>query len=304
MITQVHKMKQETRLRGDQVVSSLRLEIEQAMGLKFPERNGEAIVRFEESVEIPRAAETLMRGLYRDPERVRQGFKLLHQETGSMIDILMPRRSRLREWADFLPERPKDAESFLKETKDQLLIREQRLVQAERELVSQLQDSGLEEVFPVTLDVFGICTFRDPSVKLFLKPLGRLAEILQINPEVLRQAVRVHFLFLLLLISGADLDGQVYARGAEEEIIHWLASIYTVRYLKSQSIELTQAYQEWVKAWGGKTPNQSLLNERVGEKLRAALVFWRRQSNIGWEECWHIINQLERPESANVIGFN
>jgi len=296
-------MKQETRLRGDQVVSSLRAEIEQAMGLKFPERNGEAIVRFEESVEIPRAAETLMRGLYRDPERVRQGFKLLHQETGSLLDILMPRRSRLREWADFLPERPKDAESFLKETKDQLLTREQRLVQAERELMSQLQESVLEEVFPVALDVFGICTFRDPSVKLFLKPLGRLAEILQINPEVLRQAVRVHFLFLLLLISGADLDGQVYARGGEEEIIHWLASIYTIQYLKSQSTELTQGYQEWVKAWGGKTPNQSLLNERACEKLRAALVFWRRQPNIGWEECWHIINQLERSESSKVMGF-
>ena len=285
------------------MVSSLRLDIEQAMGLKFPERNGEAIVRFEESVEIPRAAETLMRGLYRDPERIRQGFKLLHQETGSLIDILMPRRSRLREWADFLPERPKDAESFLKETKDQLLLREQRLVQVEQELVGQLQESGLEDVFPIPLAAFGICTYRDPSVKLFLKPLGRFAEILQMNPELLRQAVRVHFLFLLLLIAGADLDGQVYARGGEDEVIHWLASIYTVRYLKSQSTELIQCYQEWVKAWGGKTPNQSMLNERACEKTRAAMVFWRRQMNIGWEECWHIINQLERPESSN-LGFN
>ena len=172
------------------MVSSLRLDIEQAMGLKFPERNGEAIVRFEESVEIPRVAETLMRGLYRDPERIRQGFKLLHQETGSLIDILMPRRSKLREWADFLPERPKDAESFLKETQDQLLIREQRLVQAERDLVGQLQESGIEDVFPIPLAAFGICTYREPSVKLFLKPLGRVAEILQMNPEVLRQAVR------------------------------------------------------------------------------------------------------------------
>ena len=286
------------------MVSSLRLDIEQAMGLKFPERNGEAIVRFEESVEIPRAAETLMRGLYRDPERVRQGFKLLHQETGSLIDILMPRRSRLREWADFLPDRPKDAESFLKETKDQLLIREQRLVQAERDLVGQLQESGLEDVFPIPLAAFGICTYRDPSVKLFLKPLGRFAEILQMNPELLRQAVRVHFLFLLLLIAGTDLDGQVYARGGEDEVSHWLASIYTIRYLKSQSTELIQCYQEWVKAWGGKTPNQGMLNERACEKMRAAIVFWRRQLNIGWEECWHIINQLERPESSNVMGFN
>ena len=286
------------------MVSSLRLDIEQAMGLRFPERNGEAIVRFEESVEIPHAAETLMRGLYRDPERVRQGFKLLHQETGSLIDILMPRRSRLREWSDFLPDRPKDAESFLKETKDQLLLREQRLVQAERDLVGQLQESGLEDVFPIPLAAFGICTYRDPSVKLYLKPLGRFAEILQINPELLRQAVRVHFLFLLLLIAGADLDGQVYARGGEDEVIHWLASIYTIRYLKSQSTELIQCYQEWVKAWGGKTPNQGLLNERACEKIRAAMVFWRRQLNLGWEECWHIINQLERLESSNVLGFN
>lgn len=285
-------------------MSSLRLDIEQAMGLRFPERNGEAIVQFEESVEIPRAAETLMRGLYRDPDRIRKGFKLLHQETGSLIDILMPRRSQLREWADSLPERPKEAESFLKETADQLLKREQCLAQAERELVGQLQESGLEDVFPIPLAAFGICTYRDPSVKLFLKPLGRFAEILQINPESLRQAVRVHFLFLLLLIAGEDLDGQVYVRGGEDEVIHWLTSIYTIRYLKSQSTELIQSYQEWVKAWGGKIPNQSLFNERECEKTRTTMVFWRRQLNISWEECWHIIGQLERPESSKGMGFS
>ena len=278
-------------------MSSLRLEIEQAMGLKFPERNGESIVRFDESMEIPRAAEMLMRGLYRDPERVRQGFKLLHHETGSLIDILMPRRSRLREWADSLPDRPKDAESFLKETTDQLLVREQRLVQAERDLVDQLKESGLADVFPIPLAAFGICFYRDPSVKLFLKPLGRLAEVLQMNPESLRQAVRVHFLFLLLIIAGTDLDGQAYSRGGDDEVIHWLTSVYTVRYLKNQSTELIQCYQEWVKAWGGKSPNQSLINERTCEKTRATMVFWRRQLNIGWEECWHIINQLERSET-------
>ncbi|MDP4158428.1 MAG: hypothetical protein Q8911_01515 [Bacillota bacterium] len=285
-------------------MSSLRLEIEQAMGLKFPERNGEAVVRFEESMEIPRAAETLMRGLYRDPDRVRQGFKQLQHETGSLIDILMPRRSRLREWADSLPDRPEEAESFLKETTEQLLIREQRLVQAERDLVDQLHECGMDDVFPIPLAAFGICSYRDPSVKLFLKPLGRFAEIAQINPESLRQVVRIHFLFLLLLIAGADLDGRVYARGVEDEVIHWLTSIYTMRFLKSQSKELIQCYQEWVKAWGGKMPNQSVFTERVSEKTRAAMIFWRRQLNISWEECWHLVNQLERPESSNITGFN
>ena len=304
MITRIHRMKEETRLRGGSVVSSLRLEIEKAMGLKFPERNGEVIVRFEESMEIPPAAEALMRGLYRDPDSVRQGFKLLHQETGTLIDILMPRRSRLREWADSLPERPKEAESFLKETADQLLKREQRLVQAERELVGQLQESGLEDVYPIPLGAFGICSYREPTVKIFLKPLGRFAEIAQINPELLRQTVRVHFLFLLLLIAGVDLDGQVYARGGEDECTHWLTSIYTIRYLKSQSAELLQCYLEWIKAWGGKMPNQSLLNERECEKTRAAMVFWRRKTNISWEECWRIINQLERPGNSNSMVFN
>ncbi len=286
------------------MVSSLRLEIEKAMGLRFPERNGEVIVRFDESVEIPSAAETLMRGLYRDPESVRQGFKLLHQETGTLIDILMPRRSRLREWADSLPERPKEAESFLKETADQFLKREQRLVQAERELVGQLQESRLEDVYPIPLAAFGICTFREPAVKIFLKPLGRYAEIAQINPEPLRQAVRVHFLFLLLLIAGADLDGQVYARDGEDEGIHWLASIYTIRYLKSQSKELLQCYLEWIKAWEGKMPNHSLLNERECEKTRATMVFWRRKSNISWEECWRIMSQLEGTGNPNSMVFN
>lgn len=283
-------------------MSSLRLEIEQAMGLKFPERNGEAIIRFEESMEIPHAAETLMKGLYRDPERVRQGFKVLHQETGSLIDILMPRRSRLREWADALPDRPKDAEFFLKQTTDQLLIREQRLIQAERDLVDLLKECGLEDVFPISLSAFGICTYRDPSVKLFLKPLGRFAEIVQMNPETLRQAVRVHFFFLLLLIAGADLDGQVYSRGGEDEIIHWLTSVYTMRYLKNQSTELIQCYQEWIKAWGGKPPNQSLVNERTCEKMRATMVFWRRQLNITWEECERIINQMERSDGNPLMN--
>lgn len=286
------------------MVSSLRLEIEKAMGLKFPERNGEVIVRFEESMEIPSAAETLMRGLYRDPDRVRQGFKLLHQEIGSLIDILMPRRSRIREWIDSLPERPKEAESFLKETAEQLLKREQHLAQAERELVDQLHESGLEDIYPIPLAAFGVCTFRDPTVKIFLKPLGRFAEICQLNPEQLRQAVRVHFLFLLLLLAGADLDGQVYARGREEEVIHWLTSSYTIRYLKSESKELLQCYQEWVKAWDSKMLKQSLLNERECEKTRATMVFWRRQPNISWEECWHVINQLERLGSPNTMVFN
>lgn len=282
----------------------MRLEIEKAMGLKFPERNGEVIVRFEESVEIPQPAETLMRGLYRDPDRVRQGFKLLHQETGSMIEILMPRRSRLREWADTLPERPREAESFLKETADQLLTREQRLIQVERELVGQLQESGLEDLYPIPLAAFGICTYRDPSVKLFLKPLGRFAELYDINPDTLRQAVRVHFLFLLLLVAGLDLDGQVYARGGEDKVVHWLISIYTMRYLKSQSTELIHCYQEWVNAWGGKMPSQSLLNDRECEKTRAAMIFWRRQQSISWEECWRIINQLDRSNSTNSMVFN
>ena len=298
MTPKIHMMKLETRAkgRGGSVVSSLRIEIEQAMGLKFPERNGESIVRFEESMEIPRAAEVLMRGLYRDPERVRQGFKLLHQETGSLIDILMPRRSRLREWADSLPDRPRDAETFLKDTTDQLLIRERQLVQAERDLVSQLKECGLEDIFPISLSAFGTCTYRDPSVKIFLKPLGRFAELFQMNPESLRQVVRVHFLYLLLLIAGADLDGQVYSRGGEDEVIHWLTSVYTIRYLKNQSTELIQCYKEWVKAWGGKAPNNGPMNDRMCEKTRATMIFWRRQLNISWEECWQIINQLERAE--------
>ncbi|MDQ7096051.1 hypothetical protein REC12_20860 [Desulfosporosinus sp. PR] len=284
-------------------MSSLRLELEQAMGLKFPERNGAAIVKFEESLEIPRAAETLMRGLYRDPEGLRQKFKRLHQEAGSIIDLLMPRRSRLREWSDSLPERPKDAEAFLKETKDQLMVREQSLVQVQQELMDQLQESSLDDIFPISLSAFGICTYRDPNVKLFLKPLGRLAEILQLNPESLRQAVRVHFLCLLLIIAGVDLDGQVYTRGVDEEVIHWLASVYTLRYLKRQSGELIQCYLEWVKAWGGKIPNQSMYHDKVNEKTRAAMVFWRRQLNLSWAECWQIINQFEA-ESSQGLGID
>lgn len=280
------------------------MDFEQAMGLKFPERNGEVIVRFEESMEIPPAAEILMRGVYREPDLVRQGFKLLHQETGTLIDILMPRRSRLREWAESLPERPKEAEIFLKETAEQLLSREQRLLQAERELISQLEESGLADIYPISLTAFGICTYKEPSVKIFLKPIGRFAEITQINPEILQQVLRVHFLFLLLLITGIDLDGNVFARGRDDEIIHWLSSIYAIRYLKNKSPEMLQCYLEWLKAWGGKMPSEGLINDRVCEKIRAAMIFWRRKSNVGWEECWRIVNQLEKLGTSNSMVFD
>lgn len=286
------------------MVPSLRLEIEQAMGLKFPERNGAAVIKFEESMEIPQTAEILMRGLYRDPERVRQGFKRLHQETGSMIELLMPRRSRLREWSESLPERPEDAEVYLQETTDQLQQNEERLVQTQRELVGQLQESTLDDIFPLSLTAFALCNYREPCVKLFLKPLGKFAEMFQMNPETLRQVVRVHFLCLLLIISGADLDGQVCKRGSEEQdLVHWLASIYTIRYLKAQTAEFTQCYTEWLKAWGGKLPESTMSQEGINEKTRTALIFWRRQMGISWEACWQIVKQFE-PAGCRGTDYN
>ncbi|MFZ3101318.1 MAG: hypothetical protein WA113_03810 [Desulfitobacteriaceae bacterium] len=274
-------------------MSSLRLEIEQIMGLKFPERNGEALVRFEESMEIPQAAEVLMRGLYRDPERVRSAFQNLHLETGTVLDILLPRRSRLREWAEELPERPADAQAFLRETTEQLIAKEQRLLQIERELLNDLEQSSLVDLFPISITAFGICSYRDPAVKVYLRPVGRLAEILQLNPEQLRQAIRVYFLFLLLLVAGLDLDCKTYARGAEESSQQWLAGIYTLGYLQRNSPDLVQCYLDWVKAWGGKNPPQSML-DNCAEKIRAAMIFWRRQPNKSWEECWSLVDKLER----------
>ncbi len=273
-------------------MSSLRLEIEQIMGLKFPERNGEALVRFEESMEIPRVAEVLMRGLYRDPERVRGAFQNLHLETGSVLDILLPRRSRLREWAEELPERPADAQAFLRETTEQIVAKEQRLLQIERELLNDLEQSSLADLFPISITAFGICSYRDPAVKVFLRPLGRLAEILQLNPEQLRQAIRVYFLFLLLLVAGLDLDSKTYARGAEESNQQWIAGVYTLGYLQRNSPELVQCYLDWVKAWGGKNPPQIIL-ENSAEKMRAAMIFWRRQPSKSWDECWNLVNRFE-----------
>lgn len=274
-------------------MSSLRLDIEQTMGIKFPERNGEALVRFEESLEIPRGAEELMRGFYRHPERVKKGFQNLHVETASILDLLLPRRSRLREWAEELPERPKEAENFLKETGEEIGKRQERLVQIERQLVEELAESTGTDIFPVPLAVFGSLTFKEPVVKIYLRPLGRLAEIAELNPELLRQAVRVHFLFLLLLVTGQDLDGQTYSRSADESGLHEIATLYAWRYLKPQSAELLQDYQEWLKAWGAKRPDPRLVNEGGAEKLRAATIFWRRRGTLSWEESLQIVNRLE-----------
>ncbi|MDD2233942.1 MAG: hypothetical protein PHZ11_04895 [Desulfitobacteriaceae bacterium] len=274
-------------------MSSLRLEIENMMGLKFPERNGEALVNFEESMEIPRSAEVLMRGLYRDPERVRSAFRNLHMETGSVLDILLPRRSRLREWAEELPERPTEAQAFLRETTEQLAAKEQRLLQIERELVSHLEQSNVEDLFPIPITAFGICSYSNPSVKVFLRPLGKVAEVLQLNPEHLRLVIRIYFLFLLLFISGLDLDGKTYTREADENCQQWISCFYTYTYLQRKSPELVQCYLDWVKAWGGKNPTQTIL-DNCAEKMRAAMIFWRRQPNKSWEDCWSIADKLEQ----------
>ncbi len=284
-------------------MSSLRLEIEQAMGLRFPERNGEAMVRFEETMEVPRTAEALMRGLYRDPDLVRKGFQTLHQETATVLDILLPRRVRLRDWTEELPERPKEAEEFLRETSEQIQKQERRRIQAERDLLTKLQESTLDDLFPIPLSAFAVVSYNDPSVRMFLKPLGRLAEVLQLNPDQLRQAVRLHFLFMLLLISGTDLDGHTYIRGNEEPVVHLLSMAYTLKQLRKQS-EVLHSYNEWTKAWGGKNPPQSILADNSSEKLRAAMVFWRRQQSIKWEDCWNIVNQLEERDTFRFDSFS
>jgi len=274
-------------------MSSLRLEIEQAVGLKFPELNGEALVRFEESLEVPRGAEELMRGFYRHPDRVKKGFQNLHLETASMLELLLPRRSRLREWAEALPERPKEAKLFLKETGEEINKRQERLLQVERQLLEELEDSSADDIFPLPLSAFGSLSVKEPAVKVYLRPLGRLAEIAELNPEQLRQAVRVHFLFLLLLVGGQDLDGRSYSRNPDDSALHLIATVYTWRYLKRQSLELLHCYQEWLRAWGGKRPPQALLGEGGAEKLRAAMVFWRRSASLSWEDSLEIVGRLE-----------
>lgn len=277
---------------------SLRTEIEQAMGLKFPEQGGEPVIRFEESMEVPRAAENVMRGFYRDPEKVQGAFNRLLAETGSFLDVLLPRRSRLREWTEQLPERPLEAESFLRTSSEQLAKKEQRMLQAEKDLLQNLKENALQDLFPVELKAFGVCSVRESSVKIFLKPLSQLAEILELNPEKLRFVVRIHFLFLLLLVSGADLDGKTYIRGEEEPMLDALAGAYAFKYLGSQAPEYAHCYKQWFQAWGGTTPSALSLAGESTEKLRAAMVFWRRQ-DLSWETCWRIVGELEglRPVS-------
>ncbi|GAB6174975.1 hypothetical protein JCM15765_44530 [Paradesulfitobacterium aromaticivorans] len=271
---------------------SLRTEIEQAMGLKFPEQGGEPVIRFEESMEVPRSAENLMRGFYRDPEKVQSAFNRLLAETGSLLDVLLPRRSRLREWTEELPERPHDAESFLRTSSEQLVTKEQRMLQAEKDLLQNLKENAIEDLFPVQLNAFGVCSVRESSVKIFLKSLSQLAEILELNPEKLRFTVRIHFLFLLLLVSGLDLDGKSFARSGDEPMLHALAGAYAYKYLGTQAPEYVHCYKQWFQAWGGSNPSALLLAEESAEKLRAAMIFWRRQ-DLSWEACWRIVGEFE-----------
>lgn len=266
------------------------------MGLQFLEKNGEAMIRFEESMEIPRGAETLLRGLYRDPDEVKKGFKNLHQETASLLEILVPRRARLKEWLEQLPEQPKEAEKFLRETSEKIQQHDRKAVLLENELISKLEESKWDDLFPLPHTAFATLSYTEPSVKMFLRSLGRLAEILKLSPESLRQVVRIHYLYTLLLLAGQDLDGQSFKRGKEDSTLGSIASYFTLRHIKKQSQELTHCYLEWVNSWGGKNQLQLIPQENSAEKVRAALIFWRRNPGLLWEDVWKALQPFDQYE--------
>lgn len=278
---------------------SLRLEAEQAMGLRFPERNGEAVIRFDETMEVPQGAEPLMRGLYRDPDEIKKGFKNLHQETATLLEIILPRRARLREWLEELPEQPKEAESFLRETSEKIQYQDRKLSQLENELITKLEESSLEDLFPLPLSAFAYISYSDPCVKIFLRPLGRLAEILKLSPEVLRQVVRVHFLYSLLILAGQDLDGQAFQRGNEDPILIGIASFFTIKHMKKHPPEFQHCYSEWVKAWGGRHFLRLIPHESSVEKVRAAMIFWRRSPVLSWEDIWNGLQSFESEKATS-----
>lgn len=279
--------------KGGIQVCSLRLEVEQAIGLKFPVKNGDAMIRFEESMEIPHSAELLMKGLYQNPEEVKHVFQSLHQETANLLELLMPRRSRLREWVEQLPEHPKEAEKFLKDTSEQLQQQDRRIMQIEKELIGKLADTGLQDVFPIPLSAFAQVNVNEPAIKLYLRPLGRLAELLRLNPDHLRHVVRLHYFVLLLVISGEDLDGQVCQQRNEEQVLAKLACFFTLKQIQEQSQEHVHCYSEWVKSWGGMTLLQDFSGHNSKEKVRAAMIFWRRRKALTWEKAWEVVTSLE-----------
>lgn len=271
---------------------SLRLEVEQAIGLKFPVKNGEAMIQFEESMEIPQSAELLMKGMYRNPEEVKYGFQSLQQETANLLEILLPRRSRIREWVEQLPEHPCEAEKFLKETSEQMKRQDQRMHQIEKEVLVKLEESGLQDLFPIPVYAFAQINAHNPSVKLYLRPLGRLAEILQINPEHLRYVVRLHYLVQLLLIEGLDLDGQVCERKNDEKVLVKLTCFFTLRQIQGQS-EYVHCYSEWIKSWGGEGLLEAFPQQNSVEKIRAAMIFWRRRTSLTWDEAWEKMKYID-----------
>jgi hypothetical protein len=270
------------------------------MSLRFPERNGEAVIQFEESMEIPRGAEALLRGLYHDPDDVKRGFHSLHQETATLLEILLPRRARLREWLEQLPDQPKEAEKFIRETSEQIQKHDRKVLQIENELITKLEESSLKDLFPLPLTAFAILSYTDPTVKIFLRSLGRLSEVLKLNPDTLRQVVRIHFLYSLLVIVGQDLDGQSYRRGNEDSTLAGIAAFFTQKHVKRQSQEYVHCYLEWVKAWGGRKLLQLIPLDSSMEKVRAAMVFWRRNPSLNWEEVWSIIQPLDSYEFTSI----
>ena len=275
---------------------SLRQEVEQAMGLRFPAKNGEAMIEFEESMDTPRGAEALLNGLYRDPNEIKRNFHILYQVTSNLLEILMPRRARLKEWLEELPDQPKEAESFIRETSEEIKKHDRKAVQIEKDLINMLEESNIDDLFPLPLNVFAIISYSDPTVKLYLRTLGKLAEVLKLNPETLRQVVRIHFLYCLLLLTGLDMDGENYKRGSEDLVANGISAFFTLKHINKRNQEMKHCYLEWLKSWGSKKYMQIIPQESSIEKVHAAMIFWRRNPNITWEGACSIIESVESSE--------
>ncbi len=264
-----------------------RKELEDLLGLRHPRK-----VLIEESMEVPRAAERFFRGIYAEPDKLKRGFSDLQRETASISELLGLRKTRFRDWLHELPASAGEAAEYIRETSTELKVRHERAALAEARVLAQLQEQGDVELFPVEEEL--LSKWSPERILLFPKVSERIALLLKVSADSLNKVCLVHAMTRVLLYAGEDRDKRTWARhelsgDGLESLVHYYSSAFYNAY---QYKELAQTDAVLVRCLPGSGRETRDLDRLSREQVNAAMIFWRRRSDLSLREILSYLEDL------------
>lgn len=254
-----------------------RKELEEILGLRHPRK-----VLIEESMEIPRTAERFFRGIYAEPEKLKRGFAELQRETDSVAELISLRRKRLQDWAVNLPESSSEVQEYIKETALELRVRQERADSTEAKVLSLLRSQEDVRLFPIEEESLG--KWSGERILLFPKVINKTADLCKLSPEHLNKVVLVHFMAHVLVYAGEDKDKKVWTRvnsDGLETLLHYYCRIFYKQFQYKEILAVEKVFTKCLPETGVDT---HVLDEYTREQINAALIFWRRRADLGWQE--------------------